>query len=47
MPISRTGFQALQLSTMPDWYLKGLINYVSYGWDYDAENRVKDGIKVR
>ena len=30
---------------MPDWYLKGLINYVSYGWDYDVENRVKDGIK--
>jgi hypothetical protein len=30
---------------MPDWYLKGLINYVSFGWDYDVENRVKDGIK--
>ena len=30
---------------MPDWYLKGLINYVSSGWDYDVENRVKDGIK--
>ena len=30
---------------MPDWYLKGLINYVSYGWDYEAENRVKDGFK--
>ena len=30
---------------MPDWYLKGLINYVAYGWDYDVENRVKDGIK--
>jgi Tol biopolymer transport system component len=30
---------------MPDWYLKGLINYVSYGWDYEAENRVKDGLK--
>ena len=30
---------------MPDWYLKGLINYVAYGWDYEAENRVKDGIK--
>jgi Tol biopolymer transport system component len=31
--------------SMPDWYLKGLINYVSSGWDYDVENRVKDGIK--
>ncbi|MCX6321999.1 MAG: hypothetical protein NTX93_09410 [Bacteroidia bacterium] len=30
---------------MPDWYIKGLINYVAYGWDYEAENRVKDGIK--
>jgi hypothetical protein len=30
---------------MPDWYLKGLINYVAYGWDYEVENRVKDGIK--
>jgi Tol biopolymer transport system component len=30
---------------MPDWYLKGLTNYVGYGWDYAAENRVKDGIK--
>jgi len=30
---------------MPDWYIKGLINYVSSGWDYDIENRVKDGIK--
>ena len=30
---------------MPDWYIKGLINYVSSGWDYDVENRVKDGIR--
>jgi Tol biopolymer transport system component len=30
---------------MPDWYIKGLIRYVSYGWDYKAENRVKDGFK--
>jgi hypothetical protein len=29
---------------MPQWYLKGLINYVSFGWDMEAENRVKDGI---
>ncbi len=33
--------------TLPDWFLKGLINYVSYGWDYEAENRVKDGFKSR
>jgi hypothetical protein len=30
---------------MPDWYIKGLIRYVGYGWDYTAENRVKDGFK--
>jgi len=30
--------------TIPDWYLKGLINYVSFGWDYESEDRVKDGI---
>jgi hypothetical protein len=31
--------------TMPDWYIKGLINYVAFGWDYNTENRVKDGFK--
>ncbi len=35
------------LITLPDWFLKGLINYISYGWDYKAENRVKDGFKSR
>lgn len=28
---------------MPEWFIKGLVNYVGYGWDYEAENRVKDG----
>jgi Tol biopolymer transport system component len=32
--------------SMPDWYLKGLINYVAFGWDYNAENIVKDGFKT-
>ncbi len=31
---------------MPDWYLKGLINYVAFGWDFDLENRVKDGLST-
>jgi Tol biopolymer transport system component len=31
--------------TMPDWYIKGIIRYVGYGWDYEAENRVKDGLR--
>ncbi len=30
---------------MPEWYLKGLIRYASYGWSYEAENRLKDGLK--
>jgi hypothetical protein len=30
---------------MPDWYIKGLIKYVSSGWSYESENRVKDGLK--
>jgi Tol biopolymer transport system component len=30
---------------MPDWYIKGLVKYVSSGWNYEAENRVKDGLK--
>ena len=30
---------------MPDWYIKGLVQYVSSGWSYEAENRVKDGLK--
>jgi hypothetical protein len=30
---------------MPDWYMKGLVGYVGGNWDYEAENRVKDGFK--
>lgn len=29
---------------LPDWYLEGLISFVSNPWDYELENRVKDGI---
>ncbi len=32
---------------MPDWYIKGLIHYVAYGWDLKAENRVKDGFSTK
>lgn len=28
----------------PDWFMKGLMNYVAFGWDFELENRVKDGI---
>ncbi|MGB8491429.1 MAG: hypothetical protein WCE64_10250, partial [Bacteroidales bacterium] len=30
---------------MPEWYIKGLVRYVSFGWNYDVENRVRDGMK--
>lgn len=30
--------------TLPDWYLKGLISYISEDWSVETENRVKDGI---
>ncbi|MBS0012161.1 MAG: hypothetical protein KFF49_12170 [Bacteroidales bacterium] len=30
--------------SLPDWYLKGLVNYIASGWDYETENRVRDGI---
>jgi len=32
------------LINMPDWYYKGLISYLSNPWDYEIENRIKDGI---
>ncbi len=30
---------------MPDWYIKGLVQYTAFGWNYEAENRVKDGLR--
>lgn len=32
------------LIELPDWYLKGLISYVSDNWNLEIEDRVKDGI---
>jgi len=32
------------LISLPDWYFKGLVSYVSRNWDFEMENRVKDGI---
>ncbi|MBN1132789.1 MAG: hypothetical protein JXR52_09270 [Bacteroidales bacterium] len=29
---------------LPDWYIKGLTSFVANPWDYELENRVKDGI---
>ena len=35
------------LINLPDWYYKGLISYLSNPWDYEVENRIKDGILSR
>jgi Tol biopolymer transport system component len=32
------------LINLPDWYLQGLINYLSEEWNPDIDNRVRDGI---
>ena len=32
------------LLNLPEWYYKGLISFISKGWDIETENRVKDGI---
>jgi hypothetical protein len=32
------------LINLPDWYIEGLISYFSKGWDFETENRVKDGV---
>jgi hypothetical protein len=32
------------LLNLPDWYYKGLLAYISKGWDVETESRVKDGI---
>ena len=41
----RDRISSSSLIYMPDWYIKGLVNYVAFGWDFNVENRVKDGIK--
>lgn len=32
------------LFTMPEWYMNGLISYISQRWDADLENHVRDAI---
>lgn len=32
------------LLNLPDWYIKGLVDYVAYDWNSDIDGRVKDGI---
>jgi WD40 repeat protein len=33
------------LLTMPDWYFKGLISYLSESWSLEMDNKVKDAIE--
>ncbi|MEA3445227.1 MAG: hypothetical protein U9R19_10940 [Bacteroidota bacterium] len=32
------------LLALPEWYQKGLISYLSRGWDFEIENHVRDAI---
>ncbi|MFH0893879.1 MAG: hypothetical protein V2A54_05540 [Bacteroidota bacterium] len=32
------------LLTLPEWYMRGLVSYLSCEWDEDIDNRVRDGI---
>ena len=32
------------LINLPEWYFEGLVSYVSRDWDFEIENKVKDGI---
>ncbi|NMC38104.1 MAG: hypothetical protein GYA41_07265 [Bacteroidales bacterium] len=41
----RDRISSSSIITMPDWFLKGLTRYVAFGWDYETENIVRDGIK--
>ncbi len=40
----KNNFTSSTLMNIPEWYLKGLISYVSNPWDFEIENRVRDGI---
>lgn len=35
------------LLSLPDWYTKGLISFIAYGWNEDIENHIRDGILNR
>lgn len=40
----RENFTNSTLINLPDWYMKGLISYMSRDWDFEVENFVKDGM---
>jgi Tol biopolymer transport system component len=40
----KDNFTSSTLLNLPEWYIKGLVSYISQPWDFELENRVKDGI---
>ena len=40
----KDNFTGSTLLNLPEWYIKGLVSYISNPWDFELENRVKDGI---
>ncbi len=36
--------QSAVLLNLPEWYVQGLIEYVAKGWDFEQDNRMRDGI---
>ncbi|MBN2523246.1 MAG: hypothetical protein JXB24_08210 [Bacteroidales bacterium] len=40
----RSNVASSTLINLPDWYIDGLIAYIAKEWDFETENRVKDGI---
>ncbi|MCK4923054.1 MAG: PD40 domain-containing protein [Bacteroidales bacterium] len=40
----KDNFTNSTLLNLPEWYIPGLVSYISNPWDFELENRVKDGI---
>lgn len=40
----KDNFTGSTLLNIPEWYIQGLVSYISNPWDFELENRVKDGI---
>ena len=40
----KDNFTGSTLLNLPEWFLEGLVSYISNPWDFELENVVKDGI---
>lgn len=38
----RDKLRSSTVMNLPDWYIKGLLNYVAYGWNAKIDNQVRD-----